>query len=319
MPSAGADHLIARFKSDLDALTGQGGDAACFGVAVSGGPDSMGLLWLASRAFSTRVFAATVDHGLRPEARDEAEMVAAWCANEGIEHAMLAPEQPIAGNIQSTARAVRYALLENWRKAQNIDWLLTAHHADDQLETLLMRLNRSSGVGGLAGVRARNGHVLRPLLGWRRVELMEIVTAHALPHVHDPSNEDMRFDRVAMRHKLAQVDWLDPVAASRSAAACAEAEEALIWLVDELVQRHVHVAENGIIALDTYDFPREILRRLVMRMIALAEPTVSPPRGEAIDQAVVQLLRGKRAGIGKWVLTGGERWTLSPEPSRKAP
>lgn len=319
MPSAGVEPPVGRFTNDTEALTGQLDDSVRFGVAVSGGPDSMALLWLASRAFPGRTFAATVDHGLRPEARGEAEMVARWCRAEGIEHAVLTPERPITGNLQSAARSVRYALLEDWRKAQKIDWLLTAHHADDQLETLLMRINRSSGVGGLAGVRARNGHVLRPLLGWRRAELTDIVTAQALPHVQDPSNEDVRFDRVAMRRNLAEVDWLDPVAASRSAAACAEAEEALTWVVDDLARRHLHVAEDGAIALDAHDFPREILRRLVARMIALADPGASPPRGEALDQAVVQLLHGKRAGIGKWILSGGKRWTLSPEPPRKAP
>src|SRR3546814_1335780 len=76
----------------------------------------------------------------------------------------------ISGSLQAAARAERYRLLEQWRESHALDHVVTAHHADDQLETMIMRLNRSSGVGGLAGVRARNGTVLRPLLSWRQEE-----------------------------------------------------------------------------------------------------------------------------------------------------
>ncbi len=317
MPNA-APEPEARLRDDIAALIGaEGRDAATFGLAVSGGPDSMALLWLAARAFPGRVKAATVDHGLRAEARAEAEMVARWCGQEGIPHALLTPHEPITGSIQSTAREARYALLHDWRTAHGIDWLLTAHHADDQIETLLMRLNRASGVGGLAGIRKRNGHVLRPLLGWRRGELQALVDLHALPHVQDPSNADTRFDRVAMRRKLEGVDWLDPVAASRSAAACAEAEEALDWAVAALAQTHVSTDEAGRLVLDRTDFPREIQRRLIVHMLGLADPEAPDPRGDTLDQAIVQLLCGKRTSIGKWLLAGkGGRWTLSLAPPR---
>lgn len=246
-------------------------------------------------------------------------MVAAWCAAQGIAHAVLVPPQPITGSLQSAARAARYRLLDAWREGQGATWLLTAHHADDQLETMLMRLNRASGVGGLAGIRARNGAVLRPLLGWRRAELMEIVEAQKLPHAQDPSNENMRFDRAALRARLANVDWLDPLAISRSAAACAQAEEALQWIVNGIAAEHIEGGAGGPVTLNRTDVPPEVLRRLVMVMIARAEPDASPPRADTIDQAIVQTVRGKRASIGKWLLTGGERWIVSLAPPRRTP
>lgn len=313
-----SEYEIARFRNDCNALIGEAEASVMrFGIAVSGGPDSMALLWLAASAFPGRVEAATVDHGLRAEARAEAELVARWCAGQGIPHAILTPAAQITGSLQASARAVRYALLHEWREAQALDWLLTAHHADDQLETLLMRLNRSSGVGGLAGIRARNGVVLRPLLGWRRAELMEVVRAQGLPHVHDPSNDDTRFDRVEMRQHLASVDWLDPLAASRAAAACADAEDALVWQVDDLAARHIRAEGNARWVLERHDFPREVQRRLIGRLLLAAEPDAPPPRGEAIDQALVQLLRGKKASIGSWLLDGGGgRWTVYAAPPR---
>lgn len=165
----------------------------------------MALLLLAHAAFPARVEAATVDHGLRPHSAAEANMVANWCASQDLPHVVLRPKEPITGNIQSSARAARYALMEGWRADRGLDWLLTAHHADDQLETILMRLNRGSGVSGLAGVRERSGLVLRPLLRWRKAELIALAEAARLPFVHDPSNSDPRYDRAALRLRLAEI------------------------------------------------------------------------------------------------------------------
>jgi tRNA(Ile)-lysidine synthase len=145
---------LARFQADLDRLTGGAGRV---GIAVSGGPDSLALLLLAHAAIPGGIAAATVDHGLRAEAAGEAAFVAALCATLGIPHATLRPGAPITGNIQSSARKARYALLEIWADQHNLDWIATAHHADDQAETLLMRLSRGAGVAGLSGVRAVNG------------------------------------------------------------------------------------------------------------------------------------------------------------------
>ncbi len=166
MPELAPSHRPDALRLAVRALV-DGEETARFGIAVSGGPDSMALLDLAVQAWPGRVAAATLDHGLRAESAAEAAMVARWCAQRRVPHATLAPETAVSGNIQDWARRQRYAQLEAWRAGAGLDWILTAHHADDQLETLLMRLNRGSGVGGLAGVRARAGRVLRWLQGRR--------------------------------------------------------------------------------------------------------------------------------------------------------
>src|SRR3954452_12256106 len=137
--------LIDRFRGDLDALIAPG---ERLGVAVSGGPDSLALLLLAAAARPGAIEAATVDHALRPESRGEAEMVAQICGRLGVPHAILTVEwaEPPASAILERARAARYQLLAVWANERKLGAVVTGHHADDQAETLLMRLNRGAGV-----------------------------------------------------------------------------------------------------------------------------------------------------------------------------
>src|SRR3954471_22113406 len=174
--------LLDRFADDLAGLCG--GESGLLGVAVSGGPDSLALLLLAQAAAPGRVRAATVDHRLRPDSASEAAFVASLCAERRIPHATLPVEVSRGGKgLQAAARKARYAALGGWMRRNGIATLLTAHHADDQAETLLMRLNRGAGLGGLAGIRAaapfsaggEGSRLCRPLLGWRREDLARIV------------------------------------------------------------------------------------------------------------------------------------------------
>ena len=170
-------------------------------------------------------------------------MVSNLCRKIGVPHQTLTVEVG-AGNVQSEARLARYAALHEWLSevASSGDALATAHHADDQAETLLMRLNRASGLAGLAGIRARrsfdlpNGKqviLVRPLLGWRRSELDEILSWLGVEAAQDPSNEDLHYDRVRIRKELGTAGWIDPLAFSESAEHLSEA----LQLVEELADR----------------------------------------------------------------------------------
>ncbi len=141
----------ARFLAELERLCPEGG---CLGLAVSGGPDSLALLLLAHAAIPDRIAVATVNHGLRPAAAGECATVAQVCATRDIACTVLEIETG-TGNVQAAARTARYAALAAWAESEGLTALATAHHADDQAETLVMRLNRASGLAGLAGVRAR--------------------------------------------------------------------------------------------------------------------------------------------------------------------
>ncbi|CAM5209074.1 tRNA(Ile)-lysidine synthase [Bosea thiooxidans] len=177
-------------------------------AAVSGGPDSIALLGLlaewAKGPGRPAIHAATVDHGLRPEAAAEAEDVAALCRRLGVPHRTLRWEgaKPASG-VQAEARRARYALLAAEARRLGGAALVTAHTLDDQAETVLMRLAHGSGPSGLGGMRARaerDGLVLaRPLLGIAKARLVATAQARGLPFIRDPSNADERFERVRWR------------------------------------------------------------------------------------------------------------------------
>jgi len=316
--------LVERFSADLDALIVRD---ARIGVAVSGGPDSLALLLLAAAARPGRVEAATIDHGFRKEARDEAAMVANICDRLGIRHATLTArwsELPETA-IQERARNQRYRLLGYWAEERGLDALATAHHAEDQAETVLMRLARGSGVRGLAGMRPRSVspgvhiRLVRPLLGWRRAELEQVCSAAGVTPAADPSNQDERFERVRVRRALAALDWLDAGAVAHSAANLADADAALDWAARVEWDDCVH-ERRGSIVYRPSDAPVEIVRRVVSRAIRkLATEGEFEPRGSELTRLVAALSDGGTATLRGVLCRGGSEWHFVPSPNRTRP
>ncbi|MFN3944156.1 MAG: tRNA lysidine(34) synthetase TilS [Allosphingosinicella sp.] len=314
-----APDTLARFRGDLAVLAG--GEPERIGIALSGGPDSLALLLLAAAAWPGRVEAATVDHKLRTESAAEAGAAAACCAAIGVAHAVLAPDWPEApaANVQAEARAARYAALGRWARERGLALVATAHHADDQAETLLMRLARGAGIGGLAGVRARralaDGVVLvRPLLGWRKAELVEIVRAAGLTPADDPSNRDARYDRTRARALLAEANWPAPERLAAAAAHLAEAEEALAWTAERLWEERVREDGDGL-RLATEGLPRELKRRLLAA--ALARLGAEAPPGPKLIRLIEALEQGETGTLaGVLARPAGTDWLLTPAPPR---
>lgn len=312
-----------RFAGTVATLIGRPlGQEERIAVAVSGGPDSLALLLLASEAYGVRVRALTVDHGLRAEASVEAAGVAAVCADLGVEHATLRWEgaKPVA-NLQAAARAARYGLMADWCRIHGVALLATAHHTDDQAETLLLRLARGTGLGGLAGVRAvrrldAGVMLLRPLLAERREALVELVRTRGLTPVNDPSNVDLRFDRTRARALLAATNWLDADRLAASAAHLADAEAALSWVADQ-AWRSRAVAADGWVTLDAAGLPRELARRLLIRAIATLRPEAAL-RGPDVDRLLAKLGSGGTATLAGVKAHGDSLWQFELEQRRSA-
>lgn len=310
--------LVDRFARDLDALIAP---EARIGIAVSGGPDSLALLLLAAAARPGQIEAATVDHALREGSRAEAEMVAGVCARLRVPHAILAIEwdEKPASAIQERARDARYALLGQWAKKHDLDALATAHHLDDQAETLVMRLNRGSGIRGLGGMRVlafvpgSEVPLVRPLLSWRRADLEQICAAAGLEPARDPSNTDERFERVRVRHALAEADWLDPAALAASAAHLGEADEALDWVAESLALARV-TDDSEALRIDAAGLPPELQRRLLK--IAFARFGAPEPRGAELTRALAALRESHTVTLSGLKLEGAPEWRISRAPPR---
>jgi tRNA(Ile)-lysidine synthase len=245
-------------------------------------------------------------------------MVASLCAEMDVPHQILNVEIA-SGNMQAQARVARYRALAGWMETEGLHLLATAHQADDQAETLIMRLNRGSGVSGLAGVRAQSNvpgsslHLVRPLLGWRKQELEEIVSAMKLDAIEDPSNRDEKFDRVRIRNALADADWIDVPALAQSAAHLADAADALDWAVDHEWANCVKRIGDGLQYRP--QAPRAVRLEVLVRAIAALG---SEPRGSAAARLLEALENGERGNVGG-VLAVPEKgvWMLRCEPPRR--
>jgi tRNA(Ile)-lysidine synthase len=174
-------------------------------------------------------------------------------------------------------------------------------------------------VAGLAGVRARGVvpgtqlALLRPLLGWRRAELAELVAASGLEPAQDPSNEDPRFDRVRIRAALKAADWLDVAALAASAAHLADAEGALQWATQREWNEAVKVGEGEI--RYTPGAPPAIRIRILARAIAMLGVE---PRLGSVARLMQRLQNGKDATLGGVVArVDAGTWTLRREPPRR--
>ncbi|MHC2512527.1 tRNA(Ile)-lysidine synthetase-like protein [Bradyrhizobium elkanii] len=178
-------------------------------LAVSGGPDSVALMWLAARwrralAQGPRLVAVTVDHGLRPEAAREARDVKRLARSLDLPHHTLRWTGPKPGTgVPAAARAARYRLLAQAARKHGATHILTAHTRDDQAETLLMRMLRGSGVAGLSAMAReteRDGVLLtRPLLDVSKAQLIATLKKARIGFADDPTNRDRSFTRPRLR------------------------------------------------------------------------------------------------------------------------
>lgn len=257
------------------AMLPPGGTVLC---AVSGGADSMCLLHWLSRREGITLHAAHFDHRLRgAESEADADFVRRWCERAGIPFhlgsADVAAEAARRGRgVEETARSLRYAFLEETAAAAGAEVIATAHNADDNAETLLLRLARGTGLQGLAGIPPRRGRVVRPLLTTPRAEILAYLEAEGLPHREDSSNADERFSRNRIRAQVMPVlRSLNP----RFAETCAASLHALRADNDYLnaqaamIDRHARWAEDDLVIEAHYiaDLPAALAPRAVRRLL----------------------------------------------------
>ncbi len=288
------------------------GPGARIAVAVSGGADSMALARLLAdwaRTAGADLAAVTVDHRLRAEAAAEARQVAAWLQPHGIPHATLAWEdgalEPAARSPQKAARDARYALMAAWCAGQNRSHLFLAHHADDQVETFLIRLTRGSGINGLAAMapltrlRAAAGDVLlaRPLLGFTKADLTDVCKALGQPWLEDPSNSNRASARIRFRQaaRLLEEEGFSRSRLLETVTHMQRARAALDQAAQQLLRTATAWDQYGAVRLGLRAWaaaPDEIALRALSSLLTAAGGQVYGPRFESLTRIAAQMRKG---------------------------
>jgi len=316
-------------------------------LAVSGGPDSTALLFLAARWRAARkrkeprLVAVTVDHGLRPQSGEEARSVGRLARRLGVAHRIVRwrGKKPRTG-LQEAARAARYRLLADAARKAKADHILTAHTLDDQAETVLMRMSRGSGITGLCGMRdvaqlplsfsARQRRLLlvRPLIGVPKARLIATLRRAGIAYADDASNRDPRFARARLRDVMPALarEGLDAARIASLARRLQRAEGALERAVDDA---SAHLSERAWsdaepVVLDAKGFfllPAEIALRLLARAITRLgdEGALRLGKLETLYEALASARakeRMRRTLAGALVTLGGARLTVERAPPR---
>jgi tRNA(Ile)-lysidine synthase len=299
-----SDQFINALELPVFASRLVGADAVA--VGVSGGPDSMALAlalvdWAKGRGVTVHVL--TVDHRLRPESADEALRVGHWfSAYDHVVHRILVwdADKEDAG-LQAQARQARYDLMGRYCRENGVSCLFTAHHQDDQFETVLFRLAKGSGLTGLGGMRpvvdlGQDLYLLRPLLDVSKADLISFCEVRGQAYFTDPGNEADYFARGRLRQSVAalEAEGLTGKRVSVTAARLRRADEALQVMAQRNLSSLCNIMEIDRIALDFSAWrvqPEEIALRQILMVFAHFYPDEDYfPRMEKVESLVADLL-----------------------------
>ncbi len=308
MSNQSITRMIQKVCRDLETL-----GLHSYGVAVSGGSDSMALLhMLTDWEFDKKpdIIAASVDHGLRTESQSEIKFVKEICRKKKIKHFSLRTTTNLLktrGNLQENARIERYKLLKNWAVEQKLQCVLVGHTLDDQEENLLMRFFRGSGVDGLVSMQKSvvRSEILwiRPLLNLRREELQQYLKIKKYRWVDDPSNYDNKYLRVRIRALLQQlkVDNLLTPNFVKTTEHMSRASKLLRKTATFDAKNLLSFNEAGQITFDGSKFSElfeDTQYRILAGIISWFSGTVYKPRFSQLEHVYYELVQNKHlAGI----------------------
>jgi tRNA(Ile)-lysidine synthase len=311
--------MTAYLRERVDAVFGLARPMR-LGVAVSGGGDSVALLSVLvgyARDHGIALHVVCVDHGVRPEAKQEISFVADLCRRWDLQHHVeYWTGWNGEGNFSAKARDARYALMADWACANDITHIALGHTADDQAETFLMRLARGAGVDGLSGMassRSSRGITwVRPFLTVERAALRTFLRASGLDWCEDPSNENRDYERIKVRDALTvlgtlgiTVDGLLNVAHNMT-----EAREALDWQTFQAA-RDLATVRHGVIVMDKGRFdthPKEIRRRLLVHTVRWISGNGYPPRGGTVTRTLEAIANGRTVTLdGCQIMSDGSQ------------
>jgi tRNA(Ile)-lysidine synthase len=309
-PGQPRDALVAEVTAALHGVPAR----ATVVIALSGGPDSTACAFLAAEARpDLDLVLAHVRHGLRDD-RDDVAVVTTHASWLGATLEIAEVTVEVAGRgVEAEARSQRYAALRRIARSHDAGWLVLGHTADDQAETLLLRLARGTGVPGLAGMAPVRGDVVRPLLRLRRADVHRFVEMEGLPVAHDPTNDDPRFARNLVRHEvLPALNRLGPDVVGALARLADLARDDAAALADIAARTTAEVVTRlGPVAA----VPREYLatadpalsRRVIRELVLEVRGGTDPPTASEVE--AVRLLTDGALDLSGVTVTVAAGWT----------
>ena len=265
-----------------------------FAVSISGGPDSMALAALSNLLIHNekyRIHFLLVDHGIRVNSSKEALKVQRLLKKNKINLKILKNKKKITKNIQKQARDLRYELLVRFCKRNNIKFLITAHHKDDQVETFFIRLSRGSGVEGLSSMSqivnlSQRVKLIRPFLEFKKSQLQYIANKFFKETIKDPSNKNKKFLRTNIRDlsKILKNKGLDFDQIIRSINNISSTKDAINFYVNRSLKKFVKFKKSETI-LDLTMFkkePKEVKFKIINNIVRNRASSYYPPRSKKV-------------------------------------
>jgi len=278
-----------------------------FALAVSGGSDSLCLAYFSkiySSEFGNKIYVLIVDHKLRKESYKEALKVKNILRKRKISSKILRWKGAVPNkNIQKNARDMRYSLIYNYCKKENIKYLITAHHEDDQIENFFIRLFRGSGLTGLSSMSTKTKYneklkIIRPFLNLNKVDLKYVTLNYFKTYIKDPSNEDEKFLRVRIRKykKKMEMEGLSTKKISKTVENLASANQALNFYKDKALSKHVSYLSKNKCLINKKIFleeAQEIIFKSFSGILSLTSGMYYPPRSAKIINLINRLKKDK--------------------------
>lgn len=310
MKTKGTPSLEARITETLETFVEKKDTVV---LAVSGGPDSMFLLDVCRRVLEKgQILAAHFNHHVRKDSAVDEGIVRAYCAKHGIAFMLGSADIPRKAQmakkgLEETGRIARYAFLERVRKKEKAAYILTAHHADDQIETILLHFIRGSGVHGLTGMPMLSGRILRPLLGVTKKEILAYLKAKKIRYATDSTNLVSDTSRNLLRLEVIPlIEKINPGFAKTILHSSALSSDLSVFLSDEAEAfLEAFSSSQGIDQPAFISLPlvlqREVLRKLYVDAHGSAEGLYSPEL-EEVRRFFLTSVTGKKKAFGKRII-----------------
>jgi len=298
---------ISKFYSKFKNIISKNIKREDFSIGVSGGIDSLCLAYFSkiyASEFKNKMHVLIIDHKLRKGSDREALKVKKILNNKGIKGKILDWKGKIPkSNIQLNARNMRYSLISDYCSKNKVKYLLTAHHADDQIENFFIRLLRGSGLTGLSSMQEKvdynkNLKIIRPFLNLKKEDLKYVTLNYFKVFIQDPSNKDEKFLRVRVRkyRKNMEKEGLDTKKIIKTVNNLVSANQAINFYKNKALYKYASFVTKNKCVINKKIFSdeaKEIIFKSFSDILSLVSGTYYPPRSKKVINLIERLRKSK--------------------------